>query len=217
MDATEYKVIEILQPPYVNISPLVQTVVADQQQIFVAFGNVALQIHHGLGRTRGFWGASPRSLDLYDAAFPAWAERINSLLLVDNNGDRLLLSTTDAAQARDDMRAWFTSQGPSNNRAHQLSVQLAASVLNVYAGAMSSAPGVFVQCRGKLRNIEDVFDMAGVLIDENPVVQGNHAIAARMGYFKDLFENLNDNTDPVHLVLPGPVPTIQARITPRRR
>jgi hypothetical protein len=206
LDNTEYKIVEIPQDPYINITPLVQMAVADQARVEVQFGNVALECLTGLGRTRGYWGASPQSSFAYTAGFPGWAQRLNALHLVDNGGDVLVLSTINGASAMAAMRAWFRAVGPSNNRAHQLSVQLAASALSVHAGFMSGHPGVFVTWQDELRNIEEVFDMAADLLEENPVVLRGGAIAQQMARFKDFFEAINENREDVCLVLPGPVP-----------
>src|SRR5690606_26248487 len=128
---------------------------------------------------------------------------------VDNNGTPLVLSETDPVAARNAVRAWYTAVGPEDNKAHQLSLQLATTALNVYAGFMSSAPGVFVDWDSQRRNIEEVFAIADALLCANPVVLGGGAIADQMEELKDFFDKINNNlTDETHvyLVLPGPVP-----------
>ncbi len=210
-DGTEYIVTEVMQQPYINTTPLSQNVITTPttESVVVAFGNVAIQCHLGLGRTRGFWGASPQSVARYDAAFPEWAQRLNALCLVDNDGNALVLSETDAVAARNTVRAWYTAGGPEDNMAHKLSIQLATTALNVYAGFMSDAPGVFVDWDGQRRNIEEVFAIANALLCANPVVTTAGTIHDDMEELKDFFDHINMNltTDThVYLVLPGPVP-----------
>jgi hypothetical protein len=203
-DNTQYLVVEVLQEPYINITPLSQTAVADQDYVDLDFGNVAIQCHYGLGKTLGFW-SNPNGKSTLAGAFPDWVNTLNSYHLRNAAGARVTFSTANNDVAHGELNS-FLLGGAATNMANMLSIQLAASILDVVAGDMSSHPGIFVEWDGSMVNIWDVFAEADDLLRLHAVTISSSAARDAQEDLKDFFDDLNKNDEPVHVVLPGPVP-----------
>jgi hypothetical protein len=162
-----------------------------------------LECVFGLGKGRGFWGTGQgtNSYPYYAAAYPEWAEAVNSYNLVDPLGNYLpLLPLDDAEEARDMMRDWFDNDPiPQRNKARQLSWQFAAMILNVHAGLMKDYDEVYVEWNGGLVLIDELFDLASDLIADY-VEDPDTADVAMMGALQDLFDDLNSNDQCVYVM-----------------
>src|SRR5690606_14946336 len=147
--------------------------------------------HPGLGHTKGFWH-NVNGKAVLAGHDTAWRDELNLLNLVNPDGTPYAVPAGNFDAAHDDFAGWILSP-PRGNMAHILATQLAATVLNVEFGDMSTLTNLHVDWRGNKEPLADLIDDAADLLLLHPLTKSPSAERDLQEEYKDLFDAINNN------------------------
>ncbi|MQA99338.1 MAG: hypothetical protein GEU78_03450 [Actinobacteria bacterium] len=168
------------------------------------FGNVCEVANVG-GLTLGFWSNNNGRAILL-ANDPGWRTLLNGLNLVDKDGndfdldldDDFLETLTVKGKNKQtepgvytDFRNWLLEADASSNMSYMLSVQMAATVLNIEYNDMDGS--ALVEWDGAWISINDLIAVADAFLAANPD-GGNRSTGEAL---KNIFDGLNNNSSSV--------------------
>ncbi len=173
----------------------------DEARSGFRFGNVCEVTATG-GFTLGYWSNRNGSADLtaYNRTrhSQAWQDHLDSYNLVNRNGSAFDANTYAG------FRTWLLDAN-STNMSYMLSVQMAATLLNMEVkGASYTGHGVV--WNGEWKSIGTLIGEANTFLALNPVTRDGSVNRAQAEAYKNLFDDLNNNRRMLIPYDPCPVP-----------
>lgn len=182
-----------------------QVTVADADITDINFGNVCQETSVG-GFTLGYWSNKNGSatLNAYsadpEADYDSWQIFLTQFNLVEKAGTPMDPTTYTA------FRSWLL-KADSTNMSYMLSVQMACTQLNIEVqGADYSGLGV-LDMDGNWISIADLLVEANAFLGANPVTIESGALRTEAEFYKNVFDDLNNNRRTLISEAPCVLPT----------
>ena len=146
----------------------------------------------GNGFTLGYW-SNKNGGSVLCANDQGWRNLLNTLNLRNANGSSYMVSTAlSCAKAHASFSAWLLN-GSATNMSYMLSVQLAATRLNVAYKGLSGTSLVLHPTSGLPVTINSVIAEAVAFLAANPNTTASGAARTTAQAYKNLFDALNNN------------------------
>jgi hypothetical protein len=166
----------------------------------VNFGNVC-EVPNKDGKTLGFW-SNKNGKEILSAHDPAWRTLLNGYNLRNADGSDYAVAGGSFDTAYNDFRSWLLGAN-ATNMSYMLSVQMAATILNINYGSQDGTALVYDPVSGTWKTINALIVDADAFLLNHPTTLAGDPARDTAEKYKNIFDGLNNNT----LIVTPPTPS----------